>query len=100
MRFISIKGHEWSASFSNIKNRRMWCRKCLAFTIDDAREYAKNHNGYCLSTQYINGKVPLLWKCAKGHEWSVPFINIKNSRTWCNKCRSLTLKDAIKVGKK
>ncbi|CAJ0918591.1 10616_t:CDS:2 [Entrophospora sp. SA101] len=96
----SCKGHEWSASFSNIKNRRMWCRKCLAFTIDDAREYAKNHNGYCLSTQYINGKVPLLWKCAKGHEWSVPFINIKNSRTWCNKCRSLTLKDAIKVGKK
>ncbi|CAB4377457.1 unnamed protein product [Rhizophagus irregularis] len=94
------KGHEWYALINNVKNRRTWCRKCLAFTIEDARKYAEICGGYCLSTEYVNYKIPLFWECSNGHKWEAPFQSIKNQKSWCNKCRSLTLEDAIEVGKK
>ena len=28
-----------------------------------AHKIAKKHDGECLSTEYINSKTPMLWKC-------------------------------------
>ncbi|PKC63455.1 hypothetical protein RhiirA1_238780 [Rhizophagus irregularis] len=57
-------------------------------TLDMARKIAKKHDGECLSTEYINSKTPMLWKCHQGHIWSIPFNNIKNQKTWCPTCHS------------
>jgi hypothetical protein len=62
------KGHEWHAILSNVKNQRSWCRKCLTFTIEDARKCAEARDGYCLSTEYINSNIPMLWECSNGYK--------------------------------
>jgi len=57
-------------------------------TLDMARKIAKKCHGECLSTEYINSKTPMLWKCHQGHIWSIPFNNIKNRKNWCPTCHS------------
>jgi hypothetical protein len=47
---------------------------------------AKEKDGRCLSTEYINNRVKLLWECEHGHQfWAKPGA-IKNSGTWCPEC--------------
>ena len=57
-------------------------------TLDMARKIAKKRHGECLSTEYIDSKTPMLWKCHQGHIWSIPFNNIKNRKNWCPTCHS------------
>ncbi|HZM02750.1 MAG TPA: hypothetical protein VFC44_06975 [Candidatus Saccharimonadales bacterium] len=52
------------------------------------KELARLKNGYCLSTQYVNGQTPLLWRCQNGHEWLAVPESIKNAGTWCASCAS------------
>ncbi|RHZ43891.1 hypothetical protein Glove_822g5 [Diversispora epigaea] len=97
------KGHEWASSLHNMKNRGTWCPYCakvVRYTIEDAKQVAFSRNGECLSTEYINSHLPLLWKCCKGHEWSARFSHIKNSRRWCPYCSKtlrLTLEHAKQI---
>ncbi|CAG8536436.1 13914_t:CDS:2 [Gigaspora margarita] len=75
------------------------------FTLSDACAIARERGGRCLSALYINCRVPLDWKCAKGHQWSALFCRIKNKKSWCLQCsrygphsssyKYLTLEDAI-----
>ncbi|CAG8779139.1 12671_t:CDS:1, partial [Acaulospora morrowiae] len=48
--------------------------KQLQYNIDIAQE----RGGRCLSTKDVNSDFPMLWSCAKGHEWTAPFVRIKN----------------------
>ena len=54
---------------------------------------ARTRGGRCLSAQYLNSSVPLLWQCALGHRWrAVPGSIRKGS--WCPTCagvRRLTI---------
>jgi len=50
-------------------------------TLEDAITLARSRNDKCLSTEYINSKTPLQWRCDKGHHWFARFDN-----TWCRKC--------------
>ncbi|PKK64010.1 hypothetical protein RhiirC2_854623 [Rhizophagus irregularis] len=75
------EGHEWNASFNNVKNNKTWCPYCAnnrPCTLDDAKQLAYNRNGACLSEYYINNRSALLWMCDKKHRWFATFDNVKH----------------------
>ncbi len=51
----------------------------------EAKKLAGEHYGECLSTEFITVKLPLIWRCQKGHIWSAPFDRIKRG-VWCLEC--------------
>lgn len=59
-------------------------------TLTDCNKYAGLKGGKCLSTEYINCRTLMKWKCEHGHEWEAPFYYIKNSKTWCPKCGDIS----------
>ena len=87
------EGHQWSASASKIKSGR-WCPNCAGkapLTIEEMQELARTRGGECLSKRYVNGRVPLKWRCAQGHEWHAEPLTVKPSGyqergTWCPVC--------------
>ena len=87
------RGHEWSAIWMNIRKGH-WCPKCnltkasqLKKTpIEKIQQIATQRGGELLSTEYINSKQPLIWKCSYGHEWESPYYLIKQG-SWCPHCK-------------
>src|SRR5947209_2326988 len=55
------------------------------YTIKDVQLYAADHNGRCLSKEYIDQYTPLTWQCEKGHTWEADFIVIRQGG-WCKQC--------------
>jgi len=89
MKWSCDKGHEWTASLYNIKNRKQWCPYCaknVKLTLELAKKIAKERGGKCLSKSYFNIDSKLKWKCAKGHKWASSLYNIKNKKYWCPHC--------------
>ncbi len=54
-------------------------------TIKEMKEIASGHKGECLSTEYLNRRTKLKWKCARGHIFSM-LPPSKNKNTWCLEC--------------
>lgn len=80
-------GHEWEATWHSVK-KGSWCQKCEGKdkkTLEDARVIALKRGGELLSTEYINTKSLLKWKCKNGHTFSLSYSDSK--RHWCPKCR-------------
>ena len=46
---------------------------------------ARNHDGKCLSKEYIDLYAPLEWMCAKGHTWDAPYSIVRQGG-WCVQC--------------
>lgn len=71
-------------------------------TIIECQEYATNNGGICLTGDYINNKIKMMWQCKDGHIWRAGFGSIR-SGTWCKKCahikltisKTLSIKDCI-----
>ncbi|CAH1768218.1 4015_t:CDS:1 [Entrophospora sp. SA101] len=84
-----IKGHEFSRNLNDMKRKNSGCPYCQKRTpqnIEIAKRIALARNGECLSTEYINNKSNLLWRCSKGHEWYACLNSIKNRNSWCQLC--------------
>ena len=62
------------------------CNKRAIHNIEIAKKIAQDQDGYCLSSEYINNKSNLLWRCSKGHEWYACLNSIKNRNSWCQLC--------------
>jgi hypothetical protein len=89
MKWRCSEGHEWTTSFSSIKNVNTWCPTCVGkkkLTIEECQEVARSRNGLCLSKTYKNAFQKLKWKCDKNHEWVATFNGIKNGNSWCPQC--------------
>src|ERR1043165_3370114 len=54
------------------------------FNIDIANNIAQERGGKCLSTEYVNTNTQMLWRCAKGHEWTTTLCRVKNMGRWCS----------------
>lgn len=57
--------------------------------IAEAHRLAALRGGRCLSKDYVNVKVPLMWQCGEGHIWEAPLRFIKhgqNGGSWCPLC--------------
>jgi hypothetical protein len=83
-------GHDWITTFHKILQKQ-GCRQCylknVTLSLDDAKIYAKQNNGELLSTEYINIRTKLKWKCENDHIWKANLMSIKNG-TWCPSCYS------------
>jgi hypothetical protein len=92
LRWRCAEGHEWAAIPENVKAGH-WCLICgnkkqgrqKAKTIEAMRLLAQGRGGECLSSEYINNKTKLKWKCAKGHEWLAQPSDIQQGQ-WCPRC--------------
>jgi len=84
------EGHQWEASWANIKNSKSWCPACSSTLCDikELQKHAENKNGRLLSIKYINSRQKLLWECSEGHQWKARWDNIKNASQWCPECAS------------
>ncbi len=83
--------HRWTATYNNVVNHKRWCPHCagkMRLSIPHCKMIAKQRNGDCLSTEYINAHQLLEWKCEKSHTWSSNVNNIKNGN-WCPYCSQL-----------
>jgi hypothetical protein len=49
------------------------------------KSYARKRGGKCLSTEYLNSKTHLLWRCESGHEWSAKPDHVLKGH-WCPIC--------------
>ncbi len=80
-------GHQWKAIYSSIKRGR-WCPVCRSnkYTIEQMQKLAQEHDGKCLSSQYVNLRTELLWECRSGHRWKDQPRRIKDGG-WCRECR-------------
>jgi hypothetical protein len=84
------KGHEWHAKPAHVV-RGTWCRICRArrgesrYSIDEMKAIAQARGGKCLSTTYFNMLTPILWRCARGHEWETRAADILRGK-WCRVC--------------
>lgn len=82
------KGHQWIAIPGSIK-QGTWCPSCvknLPNNIQDAYRAARERNGKCLSSIYVNSKEPLRWECSRGHQWNAPLTRMLRG-SWCPQCR-------------
>ena len=83
------EGHVWMADPTRINRRGHWCAKCevnkTRLGIFKMREIAEKKGGKCLSSNYTNNRVKLIWKCVKGHIWkTTPQLIMKGH--WCPTC--------------
>ena len=100
------KKHTWEAKPNNVYINNSWCPYCagtVMHTIEQMHAAADKRGGQCLSTKYINSKLKLKWRCAKGHTWMAAPHGILIGQ-WCAKCNfqraSEDLRTDIKVLKK
>ena len=64
-------------------------------TIEDCQKLATLKNGKCISTEYQNSYIKLLWECEKGHRWSARLNDIQQDH-WCLLCTWINKKKTIK----
>ena len=92
LRWRCANGHEWSAPPAAISEGH-WCRRCgwqlpysrARLTIEIMRETAAERGGKCLSDTYHGNKVPLRWRCARGHTWMAHPNRVRQG-AWCPSC--------------
>ena len=80
--------HVWKTKPYHIWYNHSWCPYCsrkAIYTIDDYKKIAAKHNGKCLSTKYINGKIKLKFQCSEGHIWMARGDKIMKGQ-WCPVC--------------
>jgi hypothetical protein len=91
-------GHIFNNSPSKVLGGQ-WCKKCSmkkyskrkSSGIDFMIDWAKKHNGKCLSAdQHAKSQTMLEWKCDKGHMWNEKYAiqqqRIKKGGKWCIAC--------------
>lgn len=104
LKFKCEKNHEWETKPYYMVSKSTWCPKCnqnAKDNINTFHEIAKEHNGECLSVEYINARTSLEFKCNKNHTWFAKPSDIKFSKSWCPKCAGsyrLTIDEMKEIG--
>jgi hypothetical protein len=87
------EGHRWEARPSAVR-AGAWCPACAierrrrprpVVDIDDMRKLARERNGKCVSSIYVNAHKKLEWQCSQGHRWLALPGSIRQGR-WCARC--------------
>lgn len=91
VRWRCVNGHEFFSSYYSVVTKGKWCAVCSNRVLDperrlkEAREIASAHGGQLLSTDYVNSREHLRWRCTIGHEWDASLTNTKKGK-WCPWC--------------
>lgn len=94
----------WEGSYGGVALRKVWCSKCgnkesgqkhiNPNGLKIAQEYAQSRGGKCLSTNYIDSREKLEWKCAnEGHKSWFARVNIIRDNNWCPDCAKFFYKE-------
>lgn len=96
LEFKCAFGHVWKAIPNNIK-RGTTCPYCSRRKdiLQTFINIATEHNGKCLSTNYINGKNKLRFQCSDGHTWEAYPSAMKSANNWCPLCRTHVFRSEI-----
>jgi triacylglycerol esterase/lipase EstA (alpha/beta hydrolase family) len=79
-------GHEFNASFYNVKNKGSWCSQCNKdMLFQEIKNIAIKRGGKCISEKYKGSHSKLEWVCKKGHKWPATPSSIKQG-SWCPEC--------------
>lgn len=103
MRFQCKEGHIWDALGQHIRNSKSWCPKCFGsgqLSLEECKSIAKEREGECLETEYVNCSIPMKWRCKNKHEWLQSFSHVKHNSVWCFQCTKLTLEECQEWAKK
>lgn len=76
-----------------IKPKALYSRKRL--TIEEMQQIAVARGGLCLSDTYVNNSSPLLWQCARQHQWQATAMSVKNGGGWCIRCFHDSTRDTL-----
>lgn len=112
IRYRCIHGHVIRC-FANTMATQ-YCPSCNAshalraskrkLSLFELRQTARENGGTLISTEYVNARTPVTWKCRQGHVWKASACNIRNGRTWCPECarqrRKLGLTDMHELAAK
>lgn len=55
------------------------------YKVNQCKELAKDHNGECLSNEYLGYDNKMHWRCKFGHEWFTTMYLVQKGH-WCPKC--------------
>lgn len=87
----------WFSTFDSAINRKNWCLNCSTEKnlqrwrtegLEGAHTYAKSRGGKCLSTEFLNGKTKIEWKCANPDHssWFGEYHKVTSKKSWCARC--------------
>ena len=54
-------------------------------TLAQMRCLAQQRGGECVSRRYVSSKIPLRWRCRRGHQWNAMPTNVSRG-SWCPAC--------------
>jgi hypothetical protein len=95
--FECERGHRWQARPRAIRGGH-WCVQChhdrMRGTLKTMQDLAADRGGRCLSDSYLNGKQPLRWQCAEGHEWEAAARRVLEGH-WCPWCQRVRMRLGI-----
>jgi thiol-disulfide isomerase/thioredoxin len=106
LKFKCSFGHIWETKPYYLVNNNSWCPQCNKSHKDKIETFQKiaiENGGECLSTEYINAKNKLKFKCGKGHIWESTANDIKYSKVWCPYCSNnakLTIEEMQEIANK
>lgn len=83
-------GHEWETTFDAVR-RGTWCphpehNGGVKLTLEIAQARARERGGECLTTEYINARTKMRWRCHRGHEWEATMNDFVTRNRWCKEC--------------
>lgn len=101
MRWECSVGHKWRQSYASAVQGQRWCPMCgdaerratvRQRLLDKCRRYAASRGGRVLSNECLGNRKPLLWQCAKGHQFKREPFSVLPTRTlkgsWCSQCHA------------
>ncbi|HVI39744.1 MAG TPA: hypothetical protein VM577_03715, partial [Anaerovoracaceae bacterium] len=87
--------HTWQASYDSVVHKKSWCPHCngipfvkLIDGLERAQQYATVRGGLCLSTEFVDVKSPMLWKCSnpEHQQWHSSYTSVVTKQHWCPQC--------------
>ena len=92
-------GHTFEKLFNAIKKGE-WCKQCTKVSISKCIDFASKHGGELLSTEYVDNKTKLKWKCRNNHVLERAWVDITRRRNFCPQCPKIKGEKSEKIAPK
>ena len=95
-------GHRWRATPNQVMSQKTWCPVCAKEGTGNSKDkrlaglkrmqgLANSRGGTCLSTDYLNIRTKMKWRCRQGHEWLAKPNSVVEGQ-WCPHCWRIRLR--------
>lgn len=88
-------GHIFEKLFDAIKKGE-WCKQCTKVGISKCRDFASKYEGELLSTEYVDNKTKLEWKCRNNHVFERAWKHMISRPNFCPQCPKIKLEKSEK----